>query len=425
MGVTASAARAIRQPKRRVDSAAEAPLCSTPGRTPPTTSPEIQSWLPELSVREKAALHHVLTTGAASPPIPVWRSKDGLLVLDDHERAELAHALDLPVTYEEHNFRSEDDARRFVLERNQARRSLQGLGRRYVNGALYNMAREPGRRTDLTSPHFEGKSGTAALKDRFGCSRATLERDGLLARQIDEAARVHGCIARSFLLDPRHRLTAQHIERFAALSVEEQDLVLEALSKGRVDERIRRVAPASPRHATAPNSEPSRSGIDSRGLLDSAVDALLGDLAEVERAAEAIAQSDPEADSILAERLNKIATGYATLQNKLEQLPGHRMPLGEPAASTMVVDSVETDAATQPLAGYAPHDWTRPAEEMSTNGLIGEIKARLGLADTLEAEGRPGIPLGLGVVEFVTIDQLRNRAADLEVELARRHSLVP
>lgn len=206
----------------------------------PTISPDLQSWLPERTVREKAALQHLLAGQGDRSPIPVWRRGDDLLVLDDHERAMYCQGHGVPVDYEEHSFESDDEARRFVLERNQARRSLQALGRRYVDGALYNLEREPGRRTDLTSPQPEGKSGTNALKNRFGCSRATLERDGRLARKIDEAARSHGWEARTLLLDPRHRLTAQHIERFAALPNTEQDSVLEALNAGRVDARLKR-----------------------------------------------------------------------------------------------------------------------------------------------------------------------------------------
>jgi hypothetical protein len=59
---------------------------------------------------------------------------------------------------------------------------------------------------------------------------------------------------------------------------------------------------------------------------------------------------------------------------------------------------------------------------MSTAGIVDEIKARLSVADSLEAEGLPGVPLGSSDgMQLVTVEELRRRADDLEHELARRH----
>jgi len=385
----------------------------------PTISPDVQSWLPGRTVREKAALQHQLASQPDLSPIPVWPRGDDRLVLDEHDRAEYCQAHGIQVRFEEFTFGSVDEARKFVLERNQARRSLQGIGRRYVDGALYNLEREPGRRTDLTSPQCEGKSGTNALKQRFGCSRATLERDGRLARQIDEAARSHGWEARTLLLDPRHRLTAQHIERFAALTHAEQDSVLVALNVGLIDTRLKR--PAKPSTAS---QDPGPSAVDVAppGPLSTAVDVLLGEMEKVEKAAEALARSEREAAPALGESARKIASGHAALHRKLKHLLSHALPAGPPQSVAEVANVEASDDGLPALRGYSLHDWRGPVEEMSTEGIIAEIKARLGVADSLEAEALPGVPLGSADgMQFVTVEELRRRADDLEHELARRH----
>lgn len=384
----------------------------------PTISPDVQSWLPERTVREKAALQHLLAGQGDRSPIPVWRRGHELLVLDDHERATYCKSHGVPVDYEEHSFESDDEARRFVLERNQARRSLPGLGRRYVDGALYNLEREPGRRTDLTSPHSEGRSGTNALKQRFGCSRATLERDGRLARKIDEAARSHGWEARTLLLDPRHRLTTQHIERFAALPNAEQDSVLEALNAGRVDARLKRAVKLPALQSQGQNAV----DVAPPTSFSTAVKTVLSEMEKLEHAAEALAQSEPEAAPVLGESVRKIASGHAALNRKLKHLLAYPLPVVASQCAVTVVNADASDGSLPVQRGYSPHDWRGPVEEMSTEGIVHEIKARLGLADELEAKGLPGIPLGLDTMHFVTLEELRRRADDLEHELARRHS---
>lgn len=57
-----------------------------------------------------------------------------------------------------------------------------------------------------------------------------LQEDRRLERLIKQLVRVHGPIARSLLLDPRHTLTPDDIERMAQLPLHEQDSFLEELA---------------------------------------------------------------------------------------------------------------------------------------------------------------------------------------------------
>jgi hypothetical protein len=57
--------------------------------------------------------------------------------------------------------------------------------RRYVRGKRYNLEKRQGERTDLTSPHNEGKSDTAErLADAYQVSPAAIERDGEFADAV-------------------------------------------------------------------------------------------------------------------------------------------------------------------------------------------------------------------------------------------------
>ena len=56
-----------------------------------------------------------------------------------------------------------------------------------LRGRVYERTKKQGERTDLTSPQSEEKLQTSqALAERFGVSRATIERDAQFARAVDE-----------------------------------------------------------------------------------------------------------------------------------------------------------------------------------------------------------------------------------------------
>lgn len=155
--------------------------------------------------------------------------------------------------------------------------------------------------------------------------------------------------------------------------------------------------------------------------FSAAVKTVLSEMEKLEHAAEALAQSEPEAAPVLGASVRKIASGHAALNRKLKHLLSHPLPAVASQSAMTVVNADTSEDGLPVPRGYSPHDWRGPVEEMSTEGIVHEIKARLGLADELEAEGLPGIPLGLGAMQFVTLEELRRRADDLEQELAQRH----
>ena len=71
------------------------------------------------------------------------------------------------------------------IDRNQlGRRNLSPDTASLLRGRIYNRTKKQGRRTDLTSPHFEEKSA-AGLATNYGVSKATIERDGQFARAVE------------------------------------------------------------------------------------------------------------------------------------------------------------------------------------------------------------------------------------------------
>jgi len=193
--------------------------------------PVVRSWLPGRSAAELAWLNEG-TPDVANNPILVWLRGEEYVVLENADLLERCQQLGIEPNVQLVKLASEVEAQLFVLDRQLARPQLSGLRFHYVRGAFYNLERTQGHRSDLeTSPQIEGKS-RAKRETSWGCSPATIERDGRLSRMVDQAAEAHGYQARVALLDPRNKLTAKHVERFHALSSAEQREVLDALTSG-------------------------------------------------------------------------------------------------------------------------------------------------------------------------------------------------
>ena len=240
--------------------AAESPL---PDANSATTSevcaklvidPVVRSWLPGRSAAELAWLNQS-TPDVASNPILVFRRGEEYLVLENADLVERCQQLGIEPKVQLVELASLEEAHLFVLDRQLSRPQLSGLRLHYVRGSRYCLERAPGHRSDLeTSPQTEGKS-RAKRETRWGCSTATIERDGRLSRMVDQAAETHGYEARVALLDPRNKLTAKHVERFHELSLAEQREVLDALTKGEDSGLLRVIPGASDSNAVSDTAE--------------------------------------------------------------------------------------------------------------------------------------------------------------------------
>ena len=210
----------------------------TPVGTKLVIDPVVRSWIPPRSAVELAWLT-AGTPDVANNPILVWKRGAELVVLEDADFAERCQMLGIEPRLQMVELASEDEVRRFILDRQLGRPQLGGLRLHYVRGARYNLGRAQGQRSDLNVSHQVPVTPRAKQEDRWGCSVASIERDGRLARIVDQAAENHGFQARVELLEPRHKLTVKHIERFAARSDSEQKLIMTALAQGNVHEFIR------------------------------------------------------------------------------------------------------------------------------------------------------------------------------------------
>jgi len=144
---------------------------------------------------ERALLEQSVLAEGIRDPLVVWKRADGTLVLlDGHQRYELAQKHGLEFSFVEMEFENDSQAVQWVLHNQLARRNLTDEQRTILIGRYYNqLKRAPHRPTDKGDnlslfPEF-GKTSNNVAKV-FGVNSRTVYRAAEFARVVDELAEI-------------------------------------------------------------------------------------------------------------------------------------------------------------------------------------------------------------------------------------------
>jgi ParB-like chromosome segregation protein Spo0J len=152
--------------------------------------------IPPLSDDERRNLEENLKgENGARDPLVVWR-ETGLL-LDGHNRYEICSRLGLGFKVVDLSFPDREAAADWIDRNQLGRRNLKAEHLSLLRGRRYQRAKRQGARTDLTSPHSEGRLAAEQIAQEHGVSRATIERDGQFARAVENVKAVAPDMERS------------------------------------------------------------------------------------------------------------------------------------------------------------------------------------------------------------------------------------
>jgi hypothetical protein len=87
--------------------------------------PELKAFIPPLSSAERASLEaEIITAGRAVDPIAVWSTPEGDVIVDGHNRFAICQAHGLPFALRYVTFDNRNEAKRWMLDHQLARRNL-------------------------------------------------------------------------------------------------------------------------------------------------------------------------------------------------------------------------------------------------------------------------------------------------------------
>jgi hypothetical protein len=182
-----------------------------------TIHPDLHSLIPPLSADEYQQLEANLLAHGCRDALTVWQEEQ--ILLDGHNRLEICERHGLTYAVHEVSLPALDAAKAWMIDNQLGRRNLTPDQISYFRGKQYEMQKQQGKRTDLTSHQSDGKLPNAVetLAAHHKVGTATIERDGAYARAIDTIAEAVGPEARQTLLAREARVGRQATQSLAAL----------------------------------------------------------------------------------------------------------------------------------------------------------------------------------------------------------------
>ena len=125
-----------------------------------TTHPDLRSLIPPLTPEELAQLEANLLAEGCRDPLVVWQEE--AILLDGHHRLDLCDRHGLSYRIHEMSLPSLEAAKAWMIAHQLGRRNLTPEQMSYFRGEQYNLQKQQGKRTGLTSHHGDGRSQKTA-----------------------------------------------------------------------------------------------------------------------------------------------------------------------------------------------------------------------------------------------------------------------
>ncbi|HHH26910.1 MAG TPA: hypothetical protein ENK57_00965 [Polyangiaceae bacterium] len=141
------------------------------------------------------------------------------MLLDGHSRLGIALHLGLGYTLAPVPVDGIEDAERWVLANQRARRNMRPEALQLLRGRLYNLEKRQGGRTHTYTSRQSGEKLPAQrLAGEFGVGARTIERDGALVEALDAITAEHGRQLLDAYVSGEKGLTRKHVLKVASLS---------------------------------------------------------------------------------------------------------------------------------------------------------------------------------------------------------------
>jgi hypothetical protein len=182
-----------------------------------TISADLKSLIPPLTPEEYAQLEANLRRDGCLNPLVVWQEEQ--ILLDGHHRLQICEQHGLDYRIQEIALPDVPEAKLWMLRNQRGRRNSTPDQLSYMRGMEYNLLKQQGRRTDLTSRQsgekFTSSAATLAAVHQVGAR--TIERDGVYADAVETLVAVLGPDSRQPFQSGDLRLTRQDVQLLAAL----------------------------------------------------------------------------------------------------------------------------------------------------------------------------------------------------------------
>jgi hypothetical protein len=164
--------------------------------------PELQNFITPLSEDSREQLEENIVMNGCLDPLTIWEQKNGDLVLvDGHNRYSICKTHDIPFKVRVIKFKSEEEAKDWMINHQLGRRNLNPDQLSYFRGLKYErMKKKRGGYDKVLSSGQSGDKTSEVLAREFNVSDRTILRDAEFAKGIEMIARTNPELKNDILL---------------------------------------------------------------------------------------------------------------------------------------------------------------------------------------------------------------------------------
>jgi len=157
---------------------------------PIQVDPAFRRALPRLREEEASALEGSLLQEGCRDALVVWRSPEGPILLDGHNRLEICERHGIAYDVLELDLPTREAALDWIDRCQLARRNLTPAQMHLLRGRRYNRLKCTHGGNRRTRPQHDGLKTAEILAAEYHCSRASIERAGRFADSIDQLSEI-------------------------------------------------------------------------------------------------------------------------------------------------------------------------------------------------------------------------------------------
>jgi protein gp37 len=178
--------------------------------------PELERFLPPLTVEERAQLEkNILSDPASVGTLVTWKEKS--VLLDGHNRYAVCRKHKLPYKLRSISLADVNAAKLWMLRNNKGRRNLTDEQKSYYRGKEYELEKLREGRPNGKLPQ-RAVDTSRRLAQKHNVNHATIDRDAKFARSIDTIADKVGENAKDAILDRELKIGRQEVHKLADIA---------------------------------------------------------------------------------------------------------------------------------------------------------------------------------------------------------------
>lgn len=173
-----------------------------------TIRDELKSLLDTLSDEETKLLEESILEEGVRDPLIIWKDGNENVLLDGHNRYQIAKKHGLSFKTEKAPVNSLEEAKAWMLRNQLGRRNLTRQRFSYYIGILYNMTKGPEHGAQNKT---EGAASEKIAKE-FGVDEKSVRRDGNFAKGVDALEKIKGNLEAAKVLQGESELNKSDVE---------------------------------------------------------------------------------------------------------------------------------------------------------------------------------------------------------------------